>query len=480
MEITIPYQIEFSGVIASFIEETGICYGADPAEKLRLRLLGEEAFSFIIAGIPDQDFSEAFRISCTEMDDGLVMQFSNHGRPMDVREIHDFSVEDAEGTAEGLSLKLLRTFSDKLSFTNLGRDGWELLVHFKIKNFRKIIGENRTIRSTVEPESIADYQIRRSTDADVPGIINLVYNTYRYSYAKSFAYNPELFREAILSGKLISLVVATGSGKIIGHNAIILESEELGEAGMAMVDPEYRRSRAFIQLARATREEVIRQYPKIVVFIKAVTSHKSSQAFMSGFTPCLLELSVYKHASFVGMQGEFNPRESLIYGFTSFFGILQPKTVFLPEEHFEMASSLFGEAGKELSFDTNSSDPETIESILNVKKDTESCRAILSLAISGQDLGPVIRKLTRELQQDGMVTLHAIIPTHCNQSKQLDKILEGNGYFFSGIKPNAAGNWDIIYTNLLHQKFDFDRIHLFSSRATELCEYIKALYFQIQ
>jgi hypothetical protein len=51
MNLKIPYNLDFVNVVASFLEEIGACYGANPAEKQRLRLIGEEAFSFIMVGI---------------------------------------------------------------------------------------------------------------------------------------------------------------------------------------------------------------------------------------------------------------------------------------------------------------------------------------------------------------------------------------------------------------------------------------------
>jgi len=48
MKLIIPYKLEFANVVASFIEEVGISYGAGDDEKQQLRLIGEEAFSLII------------------------------------------------------------------------------------------------------------------------------------------------------------------------------------------------------------------------------------------------------------------------------------------------------------------------------------------------------------------------------------------------------------------------------------------------
>ncbi len=479
MEIVVPYQVDFANVVASFMEAAGTSYGADGSEQMRLRLLGEEAFSFIMGGIPDQDFSEMFHLRCMETDDGLIWQFSNHGRPMDVREIRDFSIDDADATADGLSLRLLRSFSEELDFRNLGRNGWELVIRSKIRNFTRLSEVTREPAPNNRTETESEYLVKRSTRDDVPGIINLVYNTYRYSYAKSFAYSPEKLSEAIEKGNIASLIAVTPTGKIIGHNAVLFESSELGEVGMAMVDPEYRRSRAFIQLVRTTREAVVEQYPAMVLYIKAVTSHKSSQAFMTGFTPCLLELSVYQRADFVGSNGDMNPRESLIFAYATITGRMQDKPMYVPQEHYTLIKELLTAGGISIDVLICDSDTWAGETLTEVKRDEEARRASLMIDATGKDFDTALRKHTRALAQDSMATVNVIIPTAMNLPSGLDSLLAKNGYVFCGIKPNASGSWDLIYTNLLNQKFDFDKIQLFSARANELRDYIRDLYYRM-
>jgi hypothetical protein len=476
MNLSIPYNLEFVNVVATFLEEMGACYGADAAEKQRLRLIGEEAFSFILVGIPDQDFSEMFQLRCTEIDDRLSLSFSNHGRPMNVREVKDFSVDDMEGTADGLSLRLLQGLCDQLLFQNLGRDGWELAIQFKLKNYKPILSGTDEADEALKPGISYDFTVRHSETDDIPGIINLVYNTYRYSYAKSFAYSKELFQEAMDNGKIFSMVVATADQKIIGHQAILFESPQLGEVGMAMVDPAYRKSRAYLLLKRDMKEEVMQKYPNVILYIKAVTSHKSSQAFMAGASISLLELSVYNHASFVGMKAGHSPRESLIYGFVTFSPHLPLKPIYIPEEHHEMVSSFFASTAISLQVEKNNGTVAFRESVFEVKENPENQHAKLYFSTIGNDFSAILKKQTRLLQQDGIISIHAIVPTHENQPEDSDRLLASNGYFFSGIKPNANGEWDLIYTNLLHQKFNFDDIQLFSPKAVELCNYIKEQY----
>jgi len=479
MNLTIPYNLEFVNVVASFLEEIGVCYGADSAEKQRMRLIGEEAFSFIMMGIPDQDFSEMFHLRCSELEDGLSLLFSNHGRPMNVREVKDFSFDDMEGTADGLSLRLLRGLCNELSFRNMGRDGWELVIEYKLKNFKPLLGGTEASGEENKPGISYDFTIRETTKNDIPGIIDLVYNTYRYSYAKPFAYDQALFQEEINSGRLLSLVVATAEGKIIGHQAVMLESQYLGEIGMAMVDPQYRRSRAFILLKKATFEEIKQRFPNLIIFVRTVTSHKASQAFMSGFTISMLELSIANYLSYVGMNTKGNNRESAVYGFMTFAEQKFSSQIYVPTEHFEMIGSLLHDSCFPVTLERNTGDFDGELSAFETVRDNSHHHAFFNFKKLGADFASQLRKQTRLFQQEDMVTLYVSIPTNVNQPKVVDRVLMENGCFFSGLQPNPDGNWELYYTNLLTQKFSFDDLQLFSPKAVELCNYMKALYNQL-
>ncbi len=62
LEISVPYNLAFAQLVASFMEEAGACYGADEREKNHLRLAGEEAFAFIMAGIPASGLKDQFKL----------------------------------------------------------------------------------------------------------------------------------------------------------------------------------------------------------------------------------------------------------------------------------------------------------------------------------------------------------------------------------------------------------------------------------
>ena len=475
MELILPYYQEYINVVASFVEEMGRSHGAGREEATQLRLVGEETFIFIMNGIPKTGLDTMFHLRCVEEEEGLLFLFTNHGRPMNIREIPTFSPDDMERTADGLSLRMIRCFSYDFGYRNLGKEGWELLIRFRVKNYRRLAEVNR-----VAPDAFAEEQepvtIREAQPADVPGIISLIYNTYRYSFAKEAFYDEETFARMLAKRKILSIVAVTPSGRVVGHQGVLLESERLGEAGLAMVDPGYRKSRVFLSLVLQTAKAVRAAYPDLLGYAKCVTSHKRSQAFVASFATCYLEPSVYNHASFVGIEGDANARESLIYSVLSMGKAPQYPPVYVPTEHLPLVQAFFAKAKLAVELrDTTASAPEVEETI--VRREVNPGRQFVAFRVErfGADFRRAVRRETIFVRKNGVVTANLALPTDRPLPPDIDALLMAEGYFFCGIKPTPAGGWELRYTNLLYQPFDFDRIQLFSADAIALRDYVKAL-----
>lgn len=480
MELILPYYKEYINTVSSFVEEMGISHGATKEEQGKLRLLGEETFVFIMNGIPKVGLDQKFHLRCVEEEDGLLFLFSNHGRPLNARTIPDFELDRIDETFDALSLSMVRSLSNEFSFRNLGNEGWELMVRFRIKNYR-MLKPQVTIEEEICQTQQESFTVRKATTADVPGIIDLVYNTYRYSYAKEAFYNDRSLTQMIEDKRILSLVAVTESGKVIGHNAVLLDSDLLGEAGMAMVDPAYRKSKAFILLAINTKRALAKEYPNLLVYAKCVTSHERSQAFVSSFTPCLLQLSVYKHASFVGIdESGVNKRESLIYSISNSTSGFDKKCLFVPKEHLQFINLIMDDAKLNIELkpfsETELSGKETK---FHVNHQPSRQYLLLEIEQVGDDFGNRIRQETILARQKGAITIGLFLPTNVPAAHDLDTVLAREGYFFSGIKPTASGVWVVVYTNLLYQPFDFDKLKFFDVKSKMLSDYVASLYKQL-
>lgn len=480
MELKIPYYIEYTNLVASFMEEVGRSHGADSEELMQLRLIGEEAFIFIMNGIPKVGVQNNFHLHCIEEETSLTFYFSNHGRPMNARQVPVFDAEHASETADALSLNIIQCFSHGFGYNNRGKDGWELLIRFHIKDYKQLTLLNHHENDFDEVQQ-EPFTIRRATEADVPGIINLVYNTYRYSYAKEVFYNDVTLAQMLRENRILSVIAETESGQIVGHNAVLLDSPLLGEAGMAMVDPNYRKSKVLLSMALFTARLFKTAYPQISAYTKCVTSHPRSQAFVTNFTSTLLQLSVYNHASFVGIKGEANPRESLLYSILNFCNDQTAKTIYVPKEHQGIVQQLLTKAKFNISalpYQGHAEEPES--SVLQLETLPGRQFAEITVEKEGSDFESALKKQTVYLRQNGVMTVNLLLPAEVSLSADIDSVLVKNGYFFSGFKPTPEGNWKTVYSNLLTQVFDFGKLRLFTEESQELCKYIQKEYKKTQ
>lgn len=476
MELKIPYYKEYTHLVASFMEEMGRSHGANKEETMQLRLIGEEAFVFILNGIPKVGVQETFNLHCNEEEEGLAFYFSNHGHPMNARKIPEFDKDNANETFDALSLNIIRCFSHEFGYNNRGKDGWELLIRFHLKEYRHLALLNFHEQDYDEIDQ-EPFIVRRATEDDVPGIIDLVYNTYRYTYAKEIFYNDVYLTNLIREKRIISLIAVADSGQIVGHNAVLLDSPLLGEAGMAMVDPNYRKSRVFLSLVLNTAKEIKREYPKIMGYAKCVTSHHRSQAFVSSFTSTFLQLSVYSHASFIGIKGEVNNRESLIYSVSNFSNDITEKIIYVPEEHVEIIQQLLNKAKfniKVLQYNREYYKSEHTQFHLETFPGRQF--AEMKVETVGSNFIRDLQKKTVYLRQNGVITANLYLPTDNVFDSQIDSQLSQLGYFFSGFIPAKDGSWKVVYCNLLSQLFNFDNLDLFAPESKMLCEYIKNEY----
>ncbi len=481
MRIILPYDRRYVAIVASTVQEFGAMFGADHQEQQRLRLIGEEAFSFILGGMPEQDQGDQFHLELQAAKPGLVLKFSNHGRPMNVREVPEFSVKDPDNTQDGLSLQLIKEASHDLVFQNLGRQGWQLQIGFLPRGYQMPVEVPPQPIKVAREDELLTFHL--ATPEDAPAIVNLVYDTYRYAYIKSVFYDDTLLAQAIADGKLLAVIAKNAAGRVVGHNGIWIESAQLGEAGMSMVEAQFSKGQVISKLVAMTYREVVKQHPGMLIYVKTVTSNTGSQLFTTQLTPCLLQPSVYRLTALAGLRDGGNRRESLMLLVTRLpdnptsAQTTAPDTrLYLPAEHVAQLAPVFGALGRVLQHNPPGDFVPEAETQLYLQSNEEKGHAQIHLLRMGPDLSQKLRGLTRQLQQDGMATVELLIPAARPLALDLDCQLRALHYFFCGIKPLPDGRWELVYTHLLGQKFDFEALQLFGAATQQWVSYVHRQY----
>ncbi len=481
VSLALPYKMEFLNVVVAFVAEIGQSLGASEKEKGQLRLAAEEVFNYIMEALPATENAEVFYLRGEEDGDAVKFTFSYHSTPINVRATPEFTVSDIETTLEGLGLSLAKQVTDSFECINCGSDGWLIVFAKRLGEFQSVLyskAESET--ADVDTKQEGGLHITRAVSRHVPQLMDLVYRTYRYSYAKNYFYDEAGLQKAIEEEKLVALVAEDEEDKAVGCIIAFFDSPQLAEIGGAMIDPGHRSGPGIMLLARQCKRLIGEEAFKNTLFYsKTVTSHTYSQQLnkLYKFAPLGLRLSVYEHARFVGIATEQEYRESLLFGILTSNMKGRELQLYVPPEHQRMVTELFANTGIAAEISAEEL-PDAACVYTNITRTGNEKKKVMEIQVNeiGSDFAAVLKKETFAIQQDGYVTCLLAIPADKALPAEIGKVLKENKYFFSGLHISTENRWFLLYTNLYHQRFQFANVKLYDLIAQELLRYIEKEY----
>jgi hypothetical protein len=192
------------------------------------------------------------------------------------------------------------------------------------------------------------------------------------------------------------------------------------------------------------------------------------------FIPTALKLSVHDQAEFVGLDTHEESRESLLYALIAPNGF-EPATLYVPRIHQEITKKLLSPI--EVVTVSNDTDiPEKEKSTFTEAKFEEDHYATLTVEGIGTDWLTQIRKRLHTFDNDGIITVHLHIPADKPLPKELNEKLFELELFYSGVVIKTMQRWELVYTLVQGQHFNFNAINLAQENAIALREYMKAQY----
>jgi anti-sigma regulatory factor (Ser/Thr protein kinase) len=472
------HDIRAIDIIRSFVAQTGHFFGADEKEMQQLKLASEEAAAFIInALLPDKD--ENFKIECKPIEQGLSFYFENKGLPVDEENLPVYDSKSPTDSMDGLPFFLIETLTDAVQFQNRGNDGWVLVFEKRLKAFRSLALEEEISQEELALCGKEKLKVMLAKPQDAYELMELTYFTYRYSYVKDIFYYRKELQKAIETEKIIAFV-GKNSQNDIAINSAFFRSEHcdaIAEAGMLMSRPKYRLNRALLRVTRMQLDYIKEAKSGLrVLFSKLVTAHTKSQRLLMSykFIPTALKISVHDQAKFVGLDVDEESRESLLYALISPNGF-EPTTLYVPEVHREITQKLLSSIDViDLSHQTSM--PHISSSKFSKTKVEEDRYATLRVEELGRDWLTQIRKHLHSFDNDGIITVHLHIPADKPLPKELNEKLFELELFYSGVVIKTMQQWELVYTLVQGQHFDFNAINLAQENAIALREYMKAQY----
>jgi len=476
------HDVRAIGIIRAFVAETGIFFGASEAEVKQLELAAEEAALFIInALLPDAD--ESFKISCQLIPQGLSFHFENKGLPVDEENLPVYDSKNPGNSLDGLPFFLIESMTDAVRFLNRGNDGWVLVFEKGLKAFKFLENVEEVAPEVLSQCCKEKLELSIATAEDAYDLVKLTYFTYRYSYAKEVFYYRKALEKAIRTGKIIAFIGKNTQGEVVINSAFFRSPhcDVIVEAGMLMSRPEYRGNRALLRLTRMQLQYITEASNGLrVMYSNLVTAHTRSQRLLVAynFIPTALKLSVHDQAKFVGMDTHEVGRESLLYALAAPAGF-EPTILYVPEPHHDITARLLSPT-EVMTISIKSAEADTAETLLSVEEIEEDRYAIVTVEQLGKEWLKVLRKQLQKLNSDGIITVHLHLPADEPLPENIDSDLFQQGLFYSGIILKTMERWELVYTLLQGQHFDFSAVALHEEGAQALKDYMYQQYLLIK
>ena len=330
------------------------------------------------------------------------------------------------------------------------------------------------------PISLASHRTRMATPEDAATLMDLVFQTYRYSYLADF-YNTEKLRDAIARNMCEITVLETD--RIIGAYSVSYPDtgERWAEVGGGMILPEYRNGRAILHLFQAVTEYLEKNPRNCDFFVShLVTTHTRSQKILqktqNPFVPMFLFLNMVPHLNFISLNNNSERRESTLWCF-SLHGPLNLERVYAPKSRHGMLRRLLDNTGygSGIAIDEAFQEPTPPTTRFNVTRADREGFAILRLECFGADWFAALAGHIIALVGAGIESINVNIPTGTPLPPDMESRLTSIGLLFAGLHLVALDRLDLAYC-LITKPVNFDAIQLHSPVARKLQEGMKAEY----
>jgi len=481
-ELSTYHDIRAISIIRTFVAETGRFFGANETEVQQLELASEEASAFIInALLPDAD--ENFRIVCQPIAQGLSFHFENRGLPVDEENMPVYDSKNPTDSLAGLPFFLIESVTDAVRFQNRGNDGWVLVFEKRLNAFKSLEPEKETDPEVLKRCAKEKLVLSVAMPGDAYDLVKLTYFTYRYSYVKEVFYYRKALEEAIRSEKIIAFIGKNEQGEVVINSAFFRSPycDAIAEAGMLMSRPVYRMNHALLRLTRMQQQYIKEGNSGLrVMYSKLVTAHTRSQRLLVAyhFHPTALKLSVHDQAEFVGLDTHEVGRESLLYALTAPNGF-EPATLYISKNHKGITERLLTPM-EVISLSTKTAEVTEENTFISVEKVDEDRYATVTVETMGKDWLKEIRKQLHILDSDGIITVHLHLPADQPLPEAFDSDLFNLELFYSGITLKTMQRWELVYTLLQGQHFDFSAVALHEEDAQALRDYMHEQYLLVK
>jgi serine/threonine-protein kinase RsbW len=485
--LTLPNEMKFLPLATGLVAEIGKITGFKPDEISKLKLAVDEAGGNVIKHALDTSEKDHYSLVLTPSDIGLKIIVKEKGMPFDPTLFPEFDPASLQKdtSARGLGIFLMKQFMDEVSFHNLGREGKEthLFKYLSNDNIEKLMtpAERQEIEKSkaeepLPPGSVPCY-IRRMKPDEAIEISKSAFSSYGYTYVYETIYYPDRVRDLNRTDELISFfVVSEGAEEIMGHSALVPNSDDpgLAEIAVAFVKPKFRGHGLFHKLMPAQIEEAKRR-KFTVMFAECVTTHPYSQKpiLKHGFKDTCLLLGMASPEEFKGIEQKKMQRESLIL---SFLYLTEPGEMicYPPDHHKDMIEKTLKHAGI-LPVVKNVPEDYTLpsrEPVIKVITKDYKC-AFIRVDEYGRGIVEEVGRTLSNLCFDKMETVYLYLRLADPGTGRFAASFEKLGFFYAGVVLGSDGYECLVLQYLNNHVIDLSILRIASEMGRDMLAYIE-------
>ena len=479
-KIEVLAKVDYLSDVISFVGELAKRLGLDKKEAKHLELVTEETCLNVIEHAFDQEENGVYEVIVERQPGKIVVAVEDQGLPFDFTK---FKPDENKG----LGMLLMRAFADEIKFMNIGRGGKRVEL---IKNLTYEEIEELKTKETEEkkeaPLAPADEEVtlRLMKPEDAVNMARCIYRSYGYTYGWEFIYYPEKVNELLSSGFLTSCIYVNSTNEIVGHFAMVRNSNDdlVAETGMAVTDPRYRGRGLFknmkLFMAEHAKKIGIRGF-----YSEAVAVHPYSQkgnislgAHETGVLLGLVPATMF----FKKIQtSEKNKRQPAVF---FYFKLLDGpvEKLYLPFHHNSMIRKIYDMNKIEREFVAFGDKTKKLKLVkksqVDVSVKPDHSFAFMKISQYGEDFIELIKFRLRELCFRKLDCIYIDLPLADPASQKFCASLEMLGFFFAGIIPEMDKG-DVLRLQYLNNvEVDINEIVTASEFGEELANYVRDAY----
>lgn len=478
--IQINYEPNFITPAQLFIENLARTAGANEQELFHIDFALEEALSFIIDKFPDDPYTNSLDIRFVfDIKKNIVIEITNFGPPIHESRIPAFVLEN-EATFKGLWYKITKNVLDDFTFINNKNKGWIVRLQKKLAHCSFTRSTNSQQAASKQP---AHLSVRIARPDDAPQLVDLAYETYRYSNEIADYYDIQSLKKSIREKTTYTLVVENEE-KIIGASSIKFSKPNMktGELSGAMIMPAYRHSTALLRLIKAL-SQYHNENPQQFEFTESllVTTHTLSQRSVckihNGYHPFAFLLGMMRSPNYIAIKNTSGTFESLLNCY-HLFSPIRVKQIFVPAEHRKIIDELLHNSGNPTAIHTTTEVPQNKQTKFNIRIDEELHEGQLAVTDFGYDWFNDLRKALFSITSKKVKSLTILFPTHAPLPDHFDSILAHLNLVFTGLHLVNLSDIRLNYMQI-KQPIDFESIQVHHPVAKNLCHHIYLHYQKI-